>query len=56
MARVVGILRERGVTPERVLITLKELLASMPRCEGEIANDLRQQVIRWAIDDYYETR
>jgi hypothetical protein len=56
VARVVAILRERSVTPERVLISLKELLASMPRYDGDVVDDLRQQVIRWAIEDYYDTR
>jgi hypothetical protein len=56
VATVVAILRERAVTPERVLISLKELLASMPRCDGDVEIGLRQQVIRWAIDDYYGTR
>jgi hypothetical protein len=53
VARLVGILRERGVMPERVLITLKDLLASMPRCDGHVEHDLRDQVIGWAIEAYY---
>ena len=53
ISTVVRMLRDRAMPPERVLICVKELLASLPQQEHDVMESVRQKVILWAIEDYY---
>jgi hypothetical protein len=53
---VVCLCRLRDEPPEKVLIRLKELFTSLPEHGQDIVDSVRQQVIRWAIEDYYRGR
>ena len=49
----VEILRGRGAGPEYVLTRMKELLATLPRTDSTSFDRVRQEVIRWVIEEYY---
>ena len=54
----VGILKHGGLTPERVLVTVKELvrytLARLPRpVEHSEADELLTRIVEWSVSEYY---
>jgi hypothetical protein len=53
ISTVVRMLRVRGVPPERVLISVKEMLASLPQREHDVLDRVQQKIILWAIEEYY---
>jgi hypothetical protein len=54
----VGILRRDGVTPERVLVTVKELVRHVltrgPRpVQRSEADELLTRIVEWCVSEYY---
>jgi hypothetical protein len=53
VSTIVRMLRARPTPPERVLIRVKELLASLPQNERAVMDSVRERLVRWAIEEYY---
>lgn len=53
IGHAVQILRTRGARPEYLLVRFKELLATLPRHDYDVWEDVRQQAVSWVIESYY---
>ncbi|HKW47938.1 MAG TPA: hypothetical protein VJN70_10850 [Gemmatimonadaceae bacterium] len=54
IGQAVQILRTRGARPEYLLVQFKELIATLPRHDYDVWEDVRQQTSQWVIESYYE--
>ena len=53
IASVVQLFRAHSAPPEQLLIRLKEMFPSLPDRDHAVVEAVRQQVVRWVIEDYY---